>query len=250
MDEEFQRSQFRFGRINCPALLAESYRLRYQVYCMERGFLKAAAYPCEMETDFYDDDALHFAALGEDEHMAGTVRLVGARSRHYPLQEKCDLDIAIPQHTAEVSRLAVTRGHDRLAINAGDKFLSQVTLPSKLQSADERRWQSELAIGLYKVIYREAKLQGIQYFLAAMESSLARMLIRFQLPFRAIGPVVDYYGKVQPFLLRLSECEQNFSRLMPGLFEDFTHGVLQASPKLYATSIHPPLTPSNAYEIN
>ncbi|MES2039569.1 MAG: PEP-CTERM/exosortase system-associated acyltransferase [Pseudomonadota bacterium] len=251
MDEEFQRSQFRFGRINCPALLAESYRLRYQVYCKERGFLQAAAYPCGMETDFYDDDALHFAALSDDGHMAGTVRLVGARSRHYPLQEKCGLDIAIPQHTAEVSRLAVTRGHDRIAVSAGDKFLSQVTLPSKLQSADERRWQSELAIGLYKVIYREAKLQGIQYFLAAMESSLARMLIRFQLPFKPVGPVVDYYGKVQPFLLCLSECELNFARLMPGMFEDFTHGVLQASPKLYAAPTHTSInSSSNTYEIN
>ncbi|PXX35320.1 PEP-CTERM/exosortase system-associated acyltransferase [Undibacterium pigrum] len=266
MEEEFQRSQFRFGRINCPTLLAESYRLRYQVYCKERGFLQAAAYPCGMETDFYDDDALHFAALGEDGHMAGTVRLVGARNRHYPLQEKCALDIAIPPHTAEVSRLAVTRGHDRFAISAGDEFLSQGSLhdqSSRLQSADERRWQSELAIGLYKVIYREAKLQGIQYFLAAMEGSLARMLIRFQLPFKPVGPVVDYYGKVQPFLLCLSECEQNFARLVPGMFEDFTHGVLEVPPKLYAASTHTsipaslnsslntsPNTSATIYEIN
>lgn len=250
MDEEFQRSQFRFGRINDASLLAESYKLRYQVYCMERGFLQAAAYPCGMETDFYDDDAMHFAALGEDGRMAGTVRLVGARNRHYPLQEKCGLDIAIPQHTAEVSRLAVTRGHDRPAISSSDKFLSPArlnALPSKLQSTDERRWQSELAIGLYKVIYREAKLQGIEYFLAAMESSLARMLIRFQLPFKPVGPVVDYYGKVQPFLLRLSECEQNFARMMPGLFEDFTHGVLQTPSKLYVPAANSPL---NTYEIN
>ncbi len=247
MDDEFQRSNFRFGRINNSALLAESYRLRYQVYCLERGFLPISSYPCGMERDWYDNEALHFAAIDETGHMAGTIRLVGAHNRHFPLLEKCSLDIDIPANTVEVSRLAVSRGHERQAVNPGGHFVSQITPPIKLKNMDDRRWHSELAIGLYKIIFREAKHQGMQYLLAAMEASLARILVRFQLPFRAIGPVVDYYGKVQPFLLKLSECEQHFSKVMPDMYEDFTHGIshtlLMQNAKLKQTS-------STLYEIN
>ena len=37
-----------------PDLLAQSYRLRYQVYCLERKFLPAEDYPAGLELDEFD----------------------------------------------------------------------------------------------------------------------------------------------------------------------------------------------------
>src|SRR5690606_32062710 len=49
-----------------PALLEASYRLRYQVYCRERGFLPAECYPDEIETDAFDAHAVHLGVLNMD----------------------------------------------------------------------------------------------------------------------------------------------------------------------------------------
>ena len=44
------------GRLidNDPELMERSYRLRYQVYCVERGFLDAGDYPEQLERDEFD----------------------------------------------------------------------------------------------------------------------------------------------------------------------------------------------------
>ena len=46
------------------ALLEQSYRLRYQVYCLERKFLRAEDYPNGLEIDVFDRHAAHIGAAG------------------------------------------------------------------------------------------------------------------------------------------------------------------------------------------
>ena len=59
-----------------PHLLRDSYRLRYDVYCLERNFLKAHDYPDCLETDAFDPHSLHFGAMNLHDELVGTVRLV------------------------------------------------------------------------------------------------------------------------------------------------------------------------------
>jgi hypothetical protein len=47
---------------NVPALLEKSYALRYQVYCLERKFLRAENYPSGLEIDEFDRHAIHVGA--------------------------------------------------------------------------------------------------------------------------------------------------------------------------------------------
>ena len=46
-----------------PHLLEQSYRLRYQVYCLERKFLRAEDYPEGLEHDEFDRHSIHVGAV-------------------------------------------------------------------------------------------------------------------------------------------------------------------------------------------
>ena len=61
--------------------------LRYEVYCLECGFLSPEAYPGKLEVDDYDGRSLHVAAFDPEGQLVGAVRLVlaGARVAESPI---------------------------------------------------------------------------------------------------------------------------------------------------------------------
>src|SRR5580704_10802799 len=75
-----------------PALLREAYRLRYQVYCVERGF---EAGQNGIEYDEYDKFAQHAVVRWQQTgEVVGTVRLIlpktPAGGHDFPLEHACD----------------------------------------------------------------------------------------------------------------------------------------------------------------
>ncbi len=71
------------------ALLEQSYRLRYQVYCLERKFLRAEDYPNGLEIDEFDRHAAHIGAIDSHGELAGTARVVRASEQGLPIFEHC-----------------------------------------------------------------------------------------------------------------------------------------------------------------
>ena len=221
---------FDFERVDGSAALADSYALRFQVYCRERGFLPEAAYPDERESDAYDARASHFGGFYRDGSFAGTVRLVHGTLDTLPLQSKCVVDpatlpadIAVAR-VAEISRLAVSKAFRR---RVTDGILPGLEDGAERQAAHPQRRRNcpELVLGLYKILYHETKRQRIDYWFAAMESPLAKLLNRFHFEFRPIGPEIDYYGPVRPYLLDIAECEQAVHARCPGTFARFVEGL-------------------------
>lgn len=231
--ESFNRvttQHFYFQRIDDSEALQQSYALRYQVYCHERGFLSPDHYPDGMETDRFDSESLHFGAFNWEGQMVGTVRLVSPARRDFPLLDHCFVDPAIlppvlfaelqTEPVAEISRLAVSKLYRR---RAGDGLYGLAVVEDN--DAIGRRQRPEIVLGLYKVMYQESKRQGIRFWYAAMESSLWRLLARFAFEFRTIGPEVDYYGPVTPYLADISEIERLVYQRRPEIFREFTEGL-------------------------
>ena len=71
------------------ALLEQSYRLRYQVYCLERKFLRAEDYPNGLEIDEFDRHAAHIGAIDSHGELAGTARVVRSSEQGLPIFEHC-----------------------------------------------------------------------------------------------------------------------------------------------------------------
>lgn len=200
----------------------ELFKLRYDVYCIERAFLNPDDSYDGMEFDDYDDCATHFAAYTMDESLIGTVRLVMPRApRAFPYELHCSTfdAFAMPPHAqcAEISRLAVKRTHRRRRADSviGIPGFAQQRAPHMvlLPEVERRSTNSPmLLLGMYREMYRHSRTRGIRYWFAAMERALAHSLEKMGFRFQAIGPVADYYGEVTPYMLDLGE-------LMPKLAE-------------------------------
>jgi N-acyl-L-homoserine lactone synthetase len=172
---------------NDPELLAASYRLRYQVYCVERAFLRAADYPDQQEHDEFDRYSLHLGVIDHDGELMATSRLIEVSVFGLPLFRHCQVfpnhaDVFRPTYRfAEVSRLCMSR-----------------------QLANQRA----VIPTMYKALYQFSKRAGYTHWLVATERGLHRLLTNFGFPFKPIGPQIDYFGPVVPYLMDFQEFDQ------------------------------------------
>jgi N-acyl-L-homoserine lactone synthetase len=173
-----------------PRLLDQSYRLRYQVYCVERGFLDAADYPDGREVDEFDTHSVHLGLLDADGNVIGTARLIKPNPHGFPMFRHCAFfpEVMPPDapHVApvEVSRLAISRRYMRY------------------------RRRSEPLCDLVKAMVVGARRVGANHLIAASEAALARRLVQFGFPYRIGGPTADYYGPVAACLMNLDELDE------------------------------------------
>ena len=199
------------------------FELRYQVYCRECGFLAPDDYPNGQETDEFDADAVHFCAYNSRDELVGYVRLVRpAASGLFPFQVHCPtlLDGVIlpePSKSVEVSRLMVRQDYRR---RRGD-ILAGTNLESdaQMQQNEQRNKSPQILLSLYRQIYTFSRVNGIQYWYAAMESSLALVLTRMNFGFRQVGLQTDYYGPVAPYLAAVNDTEAGLAAANPALLE-------------------------------
>lgn len=210
--------------------------LRYEVYCLECRYLDARDYPQHVETDAYDVRSTHVGALDHEQLMTGTVRLVQAdRDQAFPFEEHCrafgTFDFPPRETCAEVSRLVVRKDYRRrpgdslqgVSRDFMEKGNPDTIAPAAMsRHGNERRSNSpEILLGLYREMYRFSRKAGIRYWFAAMEKSLARSLARMGFPFEPIGPEVDYYGPVTPFMADLDNLAARLRTHNPFLYAWF-----------------------------
>lgn len=219
----FQFSKVLRGNVE-SLVLKEIRKLRYEVYCLECEFLQAQDFKEGLETDEYDACSTHFATYAQDRSMVGTVRLVqpdGAQA--YPFENHCkpfdEFSMPARDGAAEISRLVVRKSFRR---RRGDSmhgvsqdFLekgSTASIAPRPASGDQRGNSPLLLLGMYREMYRYSRANGIRYWYAAMERSLARSLDKMGFKFVPIGPQVDYYGPVTPYMVDLNDLEKRLQK--------------------------------------
>ena len=210
-------------------LLAEVYRIRYQVYCKELQFEPAEAYPHQMEVDEYDGQSIHCLLKHRASGLyAGCVRVVKARPPllSLPLEQVCkdaffaDAPILtdIPRDSiCEVSRLAVIgqfrkrKGEYETAAGVGeDSGLDTI-------SEDDRRIFPIIALSLYLAAANIALEIGLDYSFVMMEPRLTRHLRRLGLNFCQIGKPIEHRGKRAPYMLTREQVNKDIQKLRSDL---------------------------------
>lgn len=218
--------KFRFKKIVSPEELLESYRLRFQVYCKECNFISEADYPDGIEKDDFDRHAIHFAAFDSTDAMVGAVRLILPTCEHFPIEEHCgELNIdsasAPREKCAEISRLTISKLYRRRAKD-GLYYEPQVEDQSVRDKGVEfMRRVRPMAFGLYREMYQECKRIKIQHWLALMERGLWFLLKIHGFVFKPVGPSVDFYGEVVPYLADIADIEKNVKAKFPQFFDYF-----------------------------
>jgi N-acyl-L-homoserine lactone synthetase len=163
-----------------PKLRGEAFRLRYQVYCLERGFERGYD---GLETDEFDIHAGHVLLIHQDtSETIGTVRIIPSWAtggvQGLPMATVCApglLQHLPPLATGEVSRFAVSKVR-RVSCRVG----------------------ALLRLGLFQGVARLSRDLGLTHGCAIMEPALIRLLQIHSIRCAPLGPPVEYHGLRQP----------------------------------------------------
>jgi len=198
-----------------PSLVDKVHRLRYQVYCIENSFEDPSIHPRGVEQDEYDARSVHSLLTDRTSGaVAGTVRLIlpaPKPEQSFPIQGICkspllsDPKMFYHGKAAEISRFCISKGFRQLVRESQTDRSSASDIPGS--SIDKQLLMPCITLGLMKAIVQMSAEHGVTDWFAVMEPSLLRLLTRFGIYFKPIGPLVDYHGKRQP-------CYQNVEALL------------------------------------
>lgn len=186
-----------FKKIDTVDLLQKVYQLRFQVYCRERQFIQESECIEGLEIDEYDPHSLHFAAFDAQENIVGAVRLILSSCAQFPVEKHC-VNLSVPlgarrREYAEISRLVISKAYRCQAEERPMRYIQQM---------------SEITHGLCCLLYEECRLSGITHCLALMEDPLSLLLKLRGYIFSVVGPQVDVYGRVTPYLFNVADNER------------------------------------------
>lgn len=213
-------------------LLAMSYRLRYQTFCLERLFFSRDAYPMQLESDAFDPASVHVGVLNAENELAGTARVVMPNAAGLPLLRYCtlfpgDTTLADPANTVvELSRVVIKPRRRTRATSSPDGTLAEYLSVSSSLRVSQCGLESDDALAaLIKGMYQVTKRLHGTHWIIAIEKALRRRIQRYGLPFRVAGPEVDYFGPVAPYIMSLADLDAVIRSGRYPVLDDFPVGL-------------------------
>lgn len=172
------------------------HRIRYAVYCLERGFEEPEAFPEGEERDDWDEVSVHFIfrhrATGA---WVGALRLVMPDRDGLPLHRMTRTEPQVQDPAWELSRICVPGG----------------VMVSGEVGADERcrtprdAYAPDLFAGMLRAAIEYARDQDVPYLYFLANRALARLVRRLGFEFQGVGPGCEHRGLRYPYLAHLDE---------------------------------------------
>jgi N-acyl-L-homoserine lactone synthetase len=149
--------------------LQSCYRMRYQVYCQEKGWLSGNDFPDGMESDEYDEKAVHVIAYNEEFQPVGTMRIL---------------------RNQDFDRLPF---QDHPGFKGKELKLKNFSELSRFIVVGEKN-RNYILKGLIRMIYQTSKKLGIDYWVFVSEPGMIRFLERYRYYFDPLCLPSKYYG--------------------------------------------------------
>jgi len=206
---------FRTQPADTPERLREALALRYQVYCLERKFENASEHEDRLESDEFDDQAVHALIIHRPTSEAiGTTRLIlPSHTRELPIHRLLrENGLRAQDHfpmgrSAEVSRFAISNQFRR---RVGDNGFATGDIPP-----DRERRSNLPRLGLIQELVRQSRAHGITHWAAVMDPKLLRMLATMGIHFDPAGPLISHHGVRQPSYCCVAEMLEKLRRERP-----------------------------------
>jgi N-acyl-L-homoserine lactone synthetase len=192
----FRDFDFYIQKTTSKSELEEEYKLRYQVYCEEYGYLDKEKFPDKMEHDEYDPVSDHFVMRDKNHEIAALVRVIRNSPLGFPLEKHFvpNIDISTIERSrlVEISRLIVAK-----------KYRKQ-----------------KLLLFLLKGLYHFAIHENVSHAYSIMDETLFPLLVKLKVPFKIIGEKSFYQGVTFPCVVVISEWveEVKKSRMLENFF--------------------------------
>lgn len=170
------------------------HQIRYQVFCIERGFEDPEKFASGQERDRWDQWSHHFVV--KDKNSGAGVaagRIVLPTSGQLPVDHlgcvtKSPVIRTGRQQVAEVSRICMVRGD----------LTSDPQLPIQGVS---RAGESEVMLGLIRAVIRYSWDNDIPYIYMLVTRPLARLLKRLGVDCTQVGENIEHRGLRAPYLI-------------------------------------------------
>jgi N-acyl amino acid synthase of PEP-CTERM/exosortase system len=215
---DYYNQWFEIIPADTPALRAQAYRLRYQVYCCEHKYETPDEHPHQLEEDAFDCRSIHSLVRDRASGIAaGTVRLIlpdlKAPQSSLPIQNVCRhplLSYLDTSYAAEVSRFAISK-EARKTLNGS--VLNAIGNHGTSPVAAKDLTVCFISLGLMRATVQMSFAHSITEWFAVMEPALLRLLRSFGIYFKPLGPLVQYHGLRQP-------CHANLSDILESVREE------------------------------
>ncbi len=225
---------FEVLRANSSNLLQQSLSLRYQVYCVEKGYEDPENYPRGMESDAYDLRADHHVIRHRSSsRVVGTVRIILPDSMDsslpFPMEHVCkgavDKDLFNPVNAnrsrmGEISRFCISK-ELRRSLDPENPHAENNEI-ANFSDAEIRRLYSQIVVGLIHAVIKMSAEHELTHWLAVMEPSLSRLLKRFGFHFTPLGPPVNLHGYRRPFYAVIGDEMTRVYREYPEVWDVIT----------------------------
>jgi len=213
------------------------FALRYQIYCLERGFLPTEDYPDGLEQDEYDKFSTYVIAVNHSGVIVGSLRIIRVPdAMPFPFQQHCKglfegNPLPHPGECVEVSRVIVNKSYRRRAedneLGFSPRLLESSTETPSQNEEKRHTVQPEILMGILRQAYAHCKKSGVTHWYVAVEPALARLLKKINFAFEAIGEEEDYYGPVTPYILAIAQFESDLEANAPAVFQWFQEALHQ-----------------------
>lgn len=195
------------------------YNLRYQVYCDEMGFEDKALFPDEMESDEWDNHAVHFLVRHKvTGHWLGGLRLVYDHNEAFPFEKLTEPHQKITQTDREVSvemsRLCVIKEARRFS----SKRFAPYGLPEQEISAETDTIRSlynfknqsrSIMWGLIRAAVEYSAFQNLDRWYFIIAPALAGFIRREGFAMQKIGDPCEFRGLRTPYQLAVDNILAN-----------------------------------------
>jgi len=208
---------FRVCFADTPFGVALHQRIRFQVFCLDKGFEDPDAFSAARETDAWDDHSAHFIVQNKiTRQWVAATRLV----------------LPKPGSMLPVDQMGV---FDRSCLDAPDLLAAEISRfciignRSQLQAADElepvansleawgigaigKKQQFEVTLGMMRAFAIYALKRGIEFCVMLITDAFARLLLKLGVTLRQVGPPTNHRGIRTAYLVDLREAVVSMAR--------------------------------------
>jgi N-acyl amino acid synthase of PEP-CTERM/exosortase system len=201
---------FRVCFADTPFGVALHQRIRYQVFCLDRGFEDPNAFSAAQETDAWDDRSAHFIVQNKktQQWVAATRIVLPKPGQPLPVDslgafERNNLeDPSLP--IAEVSRFCIIRNRlPASAINA------EKPAPDSLEAwgigTVGKTQQFEVTLGMMRTFIIYLLKRDLVHGVILVTDAFARLLRKLGFVLHQVGPPIEHRGSRTAYLVDMRE---------------------------------------------
>jgi N-acyl amino acid synthase of PEP-CTERM/exosortase system len=229
---------FRVCFADTPFGVALHQRIRYQVFCLDKGFEDPGAFSAAQETDAWDDRSAHFIVQNKStrQWVAATRIVLPKRGALLPVDrlgafdrdclENPDLEVA------EISRFCIIRNR---AVAGAERGVVQ--LPPNSPEAwgigpIGKAQQFEVTIGMIRTLVIFILKRDLTYCVLLVTDAFARLLRKLGLKLTQVGPAVEHRGMRTAYMIDMRETAMRMSKrssMVRGMFRRSRHAYVRIS---------------------